>query len=145
VPTQETDEEQTSKASEEDTTDKDDSSAATEKPEPDEDDKAAAKEMMKAYVDRPTLVVPGSGGAISGTAVNDWVDENGDPKFADDEDAPASKAKANDDDSDDVEIDEKYMSDEQIKKDKEYNEAVLKEAEESDQGNADNDSDKDGD
>jgi hypothetical protein len=55
----------------------------TEKPEPDEDDKKAAAEMMVAYEDRPTLVLPGSGGAISGTAVNDWLDEDGNPKYAD--------------------------------------------------------------
>lgn len=64
-----------------------------EKPEPDEDAKEKAAEMMKSYEDRPTLVVPGSGGAISGTAVNDWLDDDGNPKFADDEDSPANKAK----------------------------------------------------
>ena len=33
--------------------------------------------MMTAYEDRPTVVLPGSGGAVSGTAVNDWLDEDG--------------------------------------------------------------------
>jgi hypothetical protein len=51
-----------------------------EKPEPDEDDKHKAAEMMTAYEDRPTVVLPGSGGTISGTAVNNWLDEDGDPK-----------------------------------------------------------------
>ncbi|WAJ43176.1 hypothetical protein OK015_18350 [Mycobacterium sp. Aquia_216] len=55
----------------------------TEKPEPGDDQKQKAAEMMVAYEDRPTLVLPGSGGAISGTAVNDWVDEDGSPKYSD--------------------------------------------------------------
>ncbi|MGO9153565.1 hypothetical protein [Mycobacterium sp.] len=93
-----------------------------EKPEPDEKDKEKAAEMMKAYVDRPTLVPPGSGGAISGTAVNDWLDDDGNPKYANDEDAPAAKAKANDDETDDHDIEE------QTAKDKDFNEAVIKAA-----------------
>ena len=56
-------------------------SRQTEKPEPDEEDKKKAAEMMKAYEDRPTLVLPGSGGMVSGTAVNDWLDEDGNPKY----------------------------------------------------------------
>lgn len=64
-----------------------------EKPEPDDEAKEKAAEMMKSYEDRPTLIVPGSRGAISGTAVNDWLDDEGNPKFADDEDSPANKAK----------------------------------------------------
>jgi hypothetical protein len=58
-----------------------------EKPEVNDDAKQKAAEMMVAYEDRPTLVLPGSGGAISGTAVNDWVDEDGNPKYGDDSDA----------------------------------------------------------
>ena len=53
----------------------------TEKPAPDQDDKRRAAEMMTAYEDRPTLVLPGSGGMVSGTAVNDWLDEDGNPKY----------------------------------------------------------------
>jgi hypothetical protein len=56
---------------------------ATEKPEPDQDAKKRAAEMMTAYEDRPTVVLPGSGGMITGTAVNDWLDEDGNPKFGD--------------------------------------------------------------
>ena len=59
----------------------DDDRRTTEKPEPDEADKKKAAEMMTAYGDRPTLVLPGSGGMVSGTAVNDWLDEDGNPKF----------------------------------------------------------------
>jgi hypothetical protein len=107
-----------------------------EKPEPDEKDKEKAAEMMTAYVDRPTLVLPGSGGTISGTAVNDWLDDDGNPKYANDEDAPAAKAKTNDDDeTDDRDIEE------QTAKDKEFNEAVIKAAKEN-EGAEEGDEDK---
>ena len=70
------------------------SDTPTEKPEPDEDDKEEAKKMMTAYEPRPTLVLPGTGGAVSGTAVNDWLDDEGNPSAMGDEDAPAAKAKS---------------------------------------------------
>jgi hypothetical protein len=48
----------------------------TEKPEVTDEHKDKAKEMAKAYdEDRPTTTLPGSGGAISGTAVTEWVDD----------------------------------------------------------------------
>jgi len=48
----------------------------TEKPEVTDEHKENAKEMAKAYdEDRPTTTLPGSGGAVSGTAVTDWVDD----------------------------------------------------------------------
>ena len=100
-----------------------------EKPEPDEEDKEKAAEMMTAYGDKPTLVLPGSGGAISGTAVGDWLDDDGNPKYANDEDAPAAKAKADGDDKDDGETDE-HDFEEQVEKDKKFNEAVIKAAKE---------------
>jgi hypothetical protein len=90
-----------------------DEQQTTEKPEPDEDDKRKAAEMMKAYEDRPTLVLPGTGGMVSGTAVNDWLDEDGNPKY-------------NEGVSDDVGSDDKAKK-EQIEKDKAWNEE-LKEA-----------------
>ncbi len=61
------------------TADQDDDRQLTEKPEPGEDQKRAAAEMMTAYEDRPTLVLPGAGRMVSGTAVNDWLDEDGNP------------------------------------------------------------------
>lgn len=37
---------------------------------------------MRAYdEDRPTTVLPGSGGTVAGTAVTDWVDDDGEPIF----------------------------------------------------------------
>lgn len=57
----------------------------TEKPEVKDEHREAAKEMRKEYEEeRPTIVMPGTGGTVAGTAVNEWVDENGDPKFGKD-------------------------------------------------------------
>jgi hypothetical protein len=58
----------------------------TEKPEITDEHRAAAKEMRKEYEEeRPTIVMPGTGGTVAGTAVNEWVDENGEPKFGKDD------------------------------------------------------------
>jgi hypothetical protein len=56
-------------------------------PEPGEHAKAKAKEMMTAYEDRPTAVLPGSDNTVTGTAVNDWLDDEGKPIYGKDEDA----------------------------------------------------------
>jgi hypothetical protein len=88
----------------------------TEKPEPDAEAKEKAAKMMTAYEDRPTLVLPGSGKTITGTAVNDWLDDDGNPKYADDEDAPAADA------------DKGGSIDDKIASDKAFNEAVIKAA-----------------
>jgi len=55
----------------------------TEKPEVTDEHKEKAKEMAKDNNDdRPTISMPGTDGAVSGTAVNDWVDDDGNPKFS---------------------------------------------------------------
>jgi hypothetical protein len=94
----------------------DDDREVTPKPEPDEDDKKAAAEMMKAYQDQPTLVLPGSGGMVSGTAVNEWLDDDGNPKFEvpDDEGQKDKAEEAMNDES----------KKEQIEKDKALNEKL---------------------
>ena len=97
----------------------------TEKPEPNEDDKKKAAEMMEAYKEKPTIVLPGTGGSVSGTAVNDWLDEDGNPKHGVPDDAGSdagSDGRAKADDS----RDEQAVKD-QIEKDKALNEQ-LKEA-----------------
>jgi hypothetical protein len=109
-------------------------STPQEKPEPDDEAKEKAAEMMTAYEDRPTLVLPGTGGAVSGTAVNDWLDDDGNPKAIDDEDAPAAKAKDDldkyaENDSEIEGIDEESLED-KAKRDKEFNAAVIKDAKE---------------
>ena len=47
--------------------------------------KEKAAEMMEAYEDRPTAVLPGSGNTVTGTAVNEWLDDDGNPKYGKDE------------------------------------------------------------
>ncbi len=55
----------------------------TEKPEVTDEHREKAKEMRKDYEeDRATVTMPGTDGAVSGTAVNDWIDDDGDPKFS---------------------------------------------------------------
>lgn len=48
-----------------------------------DEERARAQEILKGYNtdDRPTVVLPGSHGTVSGTAVSEWVDENGNPKY----------------------------------------------------------------
>ncbi len=41
-----------------------------------------AERVMQSYDDdRPTVTLPGSGGTVSGTAINDWVDDDGKPIY----------------------------------------------------------------
>jgi hypothetical protein len=88
-----------------------DEQAGSEKPVPDEDAKAKAAKLMRAYDDdRPTLVLPGSGKTITGTAVGDWLDEDGNPKYGDGE-GPSDQS-----------------FDDKIAADKAYNEEVIKAA-----------------
>ncbi len=101
--------------------DRDDGQRLTEKPEPDEDDKKKAAEMMEAYADKPTIVLPGTGGSVSGTAVNEWLDEDGNPKHE-----VAEGAGSDDRAAGDQPRDEKDLQD-QIDKDKALNE-VLRQA-----------------
>jgi len=35
--------------------------------------------MARVYEDRPTVVLPGSDRMVTGTAVNDWLDDDGEP------------------------------------------------------------------
>ena len=52
------------------------------KPEVTEEHREKAAEMAKAYDDdRPTVSLPGSANTVTGQAVADWVDEDGNPKF----------------------------------------------------------------
>ena len=44
--------------------------------------------MVEAYKDKPTVALPGTHGAISGTAINEWVDEEGNPKFGSPKERP---------------------------------------------------------
>ena len=56
----------------------------TEKPEVTDEHRAKAKEMKESYEeDRATVVMPGTGGTVAGTAVNEWLDDDGNPKYGD--------------------------------------------------------------
>lgn len=68
-----------------------------------EENHRRAEEVMKSYDDtRPTVTLPGSGGTVSGTAVNDWLDDEGKPIYGrsekDADQPPADKAADKDDD-----------------------------------------------
>lgn len=112
---------------------KDDEQRLTEKPEPDEDDKKKAAEMMEAYKEKPTIVLPGTGGSVSGTAVNDWLDDDGNPRRQESDEGDKGQAKGDgqaegDDQAEgDGARDEKELQ-EQIEKDKALNEELRKAA-----------------
>ena len=56
--------------------------------------------MREAYNDdRPTAVLPGTDGTITGVAVNEWLDDDGNPKFGKDE-QQEKDSKAEDDSQD---------------------------------------------
>lgn len=45
-----------------------------------------AEVVMKAYDDsRPTVELPGSHGTVTGTAVSDWLDDDGKPRYGPDD------------------------------------------------------------
>jgi hypothetical protein len=69
----------------------------TEKPPPvTEENRKEGERVMKSYDDtRPTVVLPGSGGTVSGTAVSDWVDDEGNPIYG-----TAKQDKADEDKAD---------------------------------------------
>lgn len=62
-----------------------------DKPEVTDEAKQKAADMVKAYEDRPTAVLPGSHNTITGTAVNDWLDDDGNPKYGQGDDQPAGR------------------------------------------------------
>ena len=63
------------------------------KPEVTEEHKEKAREMAKEYHDdRPTVTMPGSDRTVSGTAVNEWLDDDGNPKFSDESKGAADQS-----------------------------------------------------
>lgn len=55
-----------------------------EQPEVTEEAREEAAKMAAAHDERPTAVLPGSHNTVTGTAVNDWLDEDGKPKWGKD-------------------------------------------------------------
>jgi hypothetical protein len=63
-----------------------DEDTKTETPELSDEGKEQVKQMRATYDDdRPTAVLPGTDGTITGVAVNEWLDDDGNPKFGKDE------------------------------------------------------------
>ncbi|MGV0811454.1 hypothetical protein ABQF34_05790 [Mycolicibacterium boenickei] len=59
-----------------------DETRRTEPPPITDEHREEAKRVMESYdEDRPTITLPGSGNTISGTAINDWVDDDGKPIY----------------------------------------------------------------
>jgi hypothetical protein len=57
----------------------------TEPPELSEEGKQEVQRMQDTYDDeRPTVALPGTGNTITGVAINEWLDEDGNPKFGKD-------------------------------------------------------------
>jgi hypothetical protein len=58
---------------------------SAETPELSEEGKEKVRQMQEAYNDdRPTAVLPGTHNTITGVAVNEWLDDEGNPKFGKD-------------------------------------------------------------
>jgi hypothetical protein len=68
---------------------------SSETPELSEEGKEKVRQMQQAYDDdRPTAVLPGTGGTITGTAINEWLDDEGNPKFGKDEEQKKQREDA---------------------------------------------------
>ena len=82
------DEEQTTDENSDDeqsTDENSDDENSSETPELSEEGKEEVQRMRAAYEDKPTAVMPGTDRTITGTAVNEWLDDEGNPKFGKDE------------------------------------------------------------
>jgi hypothetical protein len=53
-----------------------------------EEGRQEVHDIVEAYEDKPTAVLPGRHGTITGTAINEWLDEDGNPKYVDPEEHP---------------------------------------------------------
>ncbi|EUA65617.1 hypothetical protein I553_8015 [Mycobacterium xenopi 4042] len=53
-----------------------------------EEGKEEVHRMASAYRDKPTTVMPGTDRTITGTAINEWLDDDGNPKFGDPQEHP---------------------------------------------------------
>jgi len=58
-----------------------------------EEGREEVRQMAEAYKDKPTAVLPGSDGTITGTAINDWLDDEGNPKFGDPDEHPCAQER----------------------------------------------------
>ena len=97
----------------------DDEQPASDTPEFElsEEGKEEVRKMRSAYDDdRPTAVLPGTDGTITGVAVNEWLDEDGNPKFGQDkqqEDADGNPKSGQDKQQEDEDGNPKFGQDKQ--------------------------------
>ncbi len=80
----------------------DDKGASSEKFDLSEEGQEKVRQMRATYDDdRQTAVLPGTGGTITGVAINEWLDDDGNPKFGKDEQKEKDeKAEHQDNDED---------------------------------------------
>ena len=63
----------------------DEKKTSSETPELSEEGKEKVRQMQEAYDDdRPTVALPGTNNTITGVAINEWLDDDGNPKFGKD-------------------------------------------------------------
>ena len=63
-----------------------DEKGQTETPELSDEGKQEVQRMQDAYDDeRETVALPGTDNTITGVAINEWLDDDGNPKFGKDE------------------------------------------------------------
>lgn len=66
---------------------------STEVPQVTEAHRKEAERIMESYDEsRPTATLPGSDGTVTGTAVNDWLDDEGKPLYGNDDKPNDAKA-----------------------------------------------------
>jgi len=86
----------------------DEKKASSEEFELSEEGKEQVKEMRAAYDDdRQTAVLPGTDGTITGVAINEWLDDDGNPKFGQDEQQDKDSKDSKDESTDEHQENEK--------------------------------------
>ena len=74
-----------------------DEKAQTKTPELSEEGKQEVQRMRDTYDDeRPTVALPGTDNTITGVAINEWLDDDGNPKFGKDKQQEDEKQQKED-------------------------------------------------
>ena len=106
---------------------KDQESTGDEQRKPTADDlsdegKEKVQQMTQAYDDdRETAVLPGTDNTITGVAVNEWLDDDGNPKFGKDEQQKGDQQDAKQQEGD--QQDDHHQEDKQHEEDKQREDA----------------------
>jgi hypothetical protein len=91
---------------------------SSDTPELSEEGKEEVRRMQEAYDDdRPTAVLPGTDGTITGVAINEWLDDEGNPKFGDPDEHPFAEDGGEGDQKDESEGDDQRESSAEESKD----------------------------